>query len=242
MTTYPYTASQDIGTAIGLITLQSDETIEGDFRRMIPPEVPLYISRVPSADEVSGAKLQRMANHITTSASLFPKAARFGAVGYGCTSGTAQIGAGEIARLVQAGVKTPKASDPLTALIAACRTMEITRLAFLSPYVAQVSQKLRDCLAQAGIATPVFGSFDEAEEAAVVRIDAPSIIGAALDLAAHGSSDAIFLSCTNLRTLDVIAQIEAQSGLPCLSSNQVLAWHLARLTGYQAMIPGQLGG
>ena len=242
MTTYSYSSSTDTARALGLITLQSDETIEGDFRRMIPPEVPLYVSRVPSADEVSPETLQTMADHLSASAGLLPRAAKFGAVGYGCTSGTAQIGAARIAGLLQAGVQTPEVSDPLTALIAACRAMDVTRLAFLSPYVVEVSQRLRDCLAQAGIETPVFGSFDEAEEAAVVRIDGPSIIAAALDLAGKGGVDAVFLSCTNLRTLDVIAQIEAQAGIPCLSSNQVLAWHLSQLAGVEAMIPGQLGG
>ncbi|MEC9343760.1 MAG: Asp/Glu racemase, partial [Pseudomonadota bacterium] len=37
--------------------------------------------------------------------------------------------------------------------------------------------------------------------------------------------------CTNLRTLDVIAPIEAQCGKPVLSSNQVLSWHMALQAG-----------
>ncbi|MDO7707412.1 MAG: Asp/Glu racemase, partial [Loktanella sp.] len=51
---------------------------------------------------------------------------------------------------------------------------------------------------------------------------------AALTLAQKGGIDALFLSCTNLRTLDVIAKLETETGLPVLSSNQVLAWDLAR--------------
>ena len=46
----------------------------------------------------------------------------------------------------------------------------------------------------------------------------------------RGEVDAVFLSCTNLRTLDVIDEIEAELGLPVVSSNQALAWHMAQLT------------
>jgi maleate isomerase len=42
-------------------------------------------------------------------------------------------------------------------------------------------------------------------------------------------AQAIFLSCTNLRTLHAIAPIEAATGLPVFSSNQALAWHMSTL-------------
>ena len=77
----------------------------------------------------------------------------------------------------------------------------------------------------------MFGGFDEGIEARVARIAPQSIIDAAVDLAAEGGIDALFLSCTNLRTLDVIAPIEAATGLPVLSSNLVLAWDMARKAG-----------
>jgi maleate isomerase len=227
--------------ALGLIVLQADQTIEGDFRAMLPVEVPLHVSRVPSGDAVTPDSLQAMAGHLTQAAALLPRGAQFGAVGYGCTSGTAQIGAGEVAALVRAGVEVPAVTDPLTALVAACGALGVRRLAFLSPYVASVSDRLRGALAGDGIACPVFGSFEEAEEARVVRITPGALIGAARDLVARGEVEAVFLSCTNLQTRAVIAQIEAEVGLPCLSSNQVLAWHMARLAGVSAVVPGRLG-
>lgn len=146
-----------------------------------------------------------------------------------------------MAALIGAGVQTARVTDPLTALIAACGALGITRLGFLSPYTADVSDRLRAALAEAGIATPVFGSFEEANEASVVRIDAASMINAACDLAAQGGVQAVFLSCTNLRTLDVIDAVEAATGLPCLSSNQALGWHLGTAIGRQCAIPGRLG-
>jgi len=52
----------------------------------------------------------------------------------------------------------------------------------------------------------------------------------------------VFLSCTNLRTLDIIDPLEQALGIPVISSNQALAWHMARQTGapLAADAPGRL--
>lgn len=217
--------------AIGLITLQADETIEQDMRRIFDWNTLIYVTRVPSALQVSRDTLQEMAATLPAAASLFPAGAKFAAVGYGCTSGTAQIGADKIAGLVRQAVDTPHVTEPLSALIAACRTLGVARLGLLSPYVASVSDRLVAALAESAISCPVFGSFDEAEEAVVSHIAPASTYAAAVDLAATGGIDALFLSCTNLRTLDIIAKLEAETGLPVLSSNQVLGWDLACRAG-----------
>lgn len=217
---------------IGLVALQSDETIEQDFRRLIPADARLYVTRVPSAPEVSRETLAAMERHLPEAAGLLPPSVRFDAIGYGCTSGTSVIGQMRIADLVREGRASVEVSEPVSALIAACTTLGIRRLAFLSPYVEDVSDTLRGVLRENGIETPLFGSFDVAEEAKVARIDGASIISAAGALVRDGNGvDGLFLSCTNLQTLDVIGEIEHRIGLPVLSSNQVLAWHLGTLAG-----------
>lgn len=241
MTHYSYTRAADGAAPLGMIVLQTDETMEGDLRRMLPVDQPLYVSRVPSAPEVTPQSLRAMSAHLTAAAQLLPRALPYAAVGYGCTSASAQIGSEHVAKLIGEGVQTDHVTDPLSALIAACRLLKITKLAFLSPYTADVSDRLRIVLSEAGIATPVFGSFNEADEASVVRIAPQSIVEAACDLQMKGGTQGVFLSCTNLRTLDVIEQIEGRTGLPCLSSNQVLGWQLGRHSGASVHVPGKLG-
>jgi len=230
---YAYDLTGPVGAkTLGLIVLKSDETIEQDFRRLFPsPGVALYITRVPNAPEATRETLAQMEGDLPGAAALFPEAVQFDAVGYGCTSGTSVIGAARIAQLVRGGCTTQHVSEPVGGLVAACRARGIRRLAFLSPYVEPVSRTLRDVLAREGIETPVFGSFDEEREAAVARIDGASILAAAVDLAGGAAVDGVFLSCTNLRTLDVIPALGAELGMPVLSSNLVLAWHLAQLSG-----------
>jgi maleate isomerase len=225
----PYRLTTTRPASIGLVVLQADERIENDFRRMIPNALDLLVSRVPSGTMLTRDTLARMEAHLTASADLFPRAADFCAVGYGCTSGTAEIGSARVAELIMAGVKTRSVTEPITALVAACRSLGVTSLGVLSPYVASVSNRLRSVLADDGIEVPVFGSFNEATEANVARIDSAAIYEAALDLAKDKDIDALFLSCTNLDTLEIIAPLEDALDLPVLTSNLVLAWHLCQL-------------
>jgi len=233
MSAYPYSLMTDTRAKLGLIVLQTDVTIEDDFRRMLPASVSLMVTRVPSDPEVTTDTLQQMEDHLSTAAGLFPKPHKFDVVGYGCTSGTATIGANKIAAQVRAGTETDAVTEPVSALIAACEQHGVRKLALLSPYIETVSETLRDALSDAGIDSPVFGSFNEASETKVAHIDAASIQSAVLDIAQDAKVDAVFLSCTNLRTLEVIAPLQTKLGLPVWSSNTVLAWHMAQLAGLQ---------
>lgn len=227
---------------LGLVVLQADETIELDFRRLVPAGTELLVTRVPSGDEVTPETLAAMEHHLGAAAALLPRSQPFDCLAYACTSGAAQISPGRTAAILGDAVPLRAASDPVTALTAACHALGIRRLGLLSPYTSEVSDRLRAVLSAAGIDTPVFGSFNVAEEARVVRIDHASIARAATTLAATGGIDALFLSCTNLRTLDLIGDLEHTTGLPVLSSNQVLAWHMLGHAGLSApdAAPGRL--
>ncbi|MBL4769291.1 MAG: aspartate/glutamate racemase family protein [Rhodobacteraceae bacterium] len=238
----PYSLISSNRSLIGLVVLQSDESIEADMRRLLPLSVELFVTRVPSGTAVTVEGLVDMERVLTQAASLFPVDIHFRVVGYGCTSGTAQIGQTRIADLICAGTKTDAVTEPVSALVAACKALRITRLGLISPYVAAVSQQLRFVLTEQGITVTAFKSFEEPEECKVARISPDSIATAAINLAQTGDCDAVFLSCTNLRTLDIIEDVEQATGLPILSSNQVLAWHLLGNAGGQTPLfaPGQL--
>lgn len=227
----PYSVDTDRPTQIGLIALQSDETIERDFRLMMPPDVEVLVTRVPSSTTVSLETLRAMEESLTKSAALLPRGAHCAAVGYGCTSASAAIGAGRVSELIRKGVSTPHVTDPLTALIAACNALDVRRIGLVSPYVASVSDQLISALDQAGVSVVSFGSFDEPSEERVVRISRESVRDAALHVGRNGACDAVFLSCTNLRSLEIVDEVEAALGIPVLGSNQVLAWHLGKLAG-----------
>ena len=52
-------------------------------------------------------------------------------------------------------------------------------------------------------------------------------------------AQAVFASCTNLPTYDLIAPLEAELGKPVLTANQVTLWAALRRAGSTAVGPGQ---
>ena len=110
----------------------------------------------------------------------------------------------------------------------------------MSPYVADVSLTLRTALKRNGIDSPAFGSFNESTETNVAKISGKSLLNASVTLSKEAPIEAIFLSCTNLQTINVIEEIEDKCGLPVMSSNQVLAWHMRSLSSL-ALTPRGVG-
>jgi maleate isomerase len=226
---------------LGLVVLQADETLEQDFRRLFPDRgIAIYITRIPSGDELTADSIAAMEAELPRAARLLPRAAQFDAVGYGCTSGTTLIGAEAVTRMVRQGVETPIVTDPLSAALAALQALDVQRLGLVTPYVASIAGPVCDAFAAAGFTLGQTLTFGEEVEARVARID-PNSIKTAVRAASKGA-DAVFLSCTNLRTLDIIDELEAELELPVLSSNQALAWHMAQATAapVAADAPGRL--
>jgi maleate isomerase len=76
-------------------------------------------------------------------------------------------------------------------------------------------------------------TFDEEVEANVARIKPQSIFEAAVAAGEEREAEAVFISCTNLRCIDVIAPAEERLGKPVLSSNLALLWHMLTLAGIE---------
>ena len=224
---YSMIPEADLLPPLGLIVLQTDETVEPEFSRSFAKvPSPIYVTRIPSGDEVTTKTLSEMENHISGAASLLPKSLSFPVIGYCCTSASSVIGSDKVEKLVQTACNAKMVTNPLRAAIAFAGQKGISKLAMLSPYIGEVNTPLRTAFQQAGLSTDVFGSFGEAEEAKVARISSQSVFDGAVRLGSDPSVEGVFLSCTNLKTYDVIAEIEQHIGKPVFSSNSALAWHM----------------
>lgn len=231
MTYIPYTLDDDPGISpLGLIVLQVDETIEPEFSAYFADRpCPLHITRIPSGIEVTTESLAEMEKALPAAAALLPGARPFRVVGYGCTSASSVIGSERVAELVKQACKTDEVTNPLRAASACAAELGVSKFALLSPYIEEVNAPLRNAFLKNGITMDVFGTFGQAEEAKVARISVQSVVEAATKLGSDPSVEAVFLSCTNLRTLKAIPEIRERIGKPVLSSNQSLAWHMRRL-------------
>ena len=239
MSRQPYQLEEDTRPRLGLVVLQADETIEDDFRRLFASDaVRLHITRIPSGAELTPETIRAMETALPVAAALMPASVAFDAVGYACTSGTTLIGPDRVRDLVQSACNARSVTNPLTAAHAAIKALDLRRVGIVSPYIEPVSDALRSAFEESGVAVPKVLSFGEEVEANVARIAPTSIVSAARSIAKGGGVDGIFLSCTNLRTLGIIGGLETELGMPVLSSNLVLAWHLAMLSGRDLGLAG----
>jgi maleate isomerase len=161
--------------------------------------------------------------------SLFPPAGKLGVVAYCCTSGSTVIGENNVAKAVHSVLPDVKVTNPLMAVKANLIASGAKRIGLLTPYEPHVSQAMADHLTDNGFEISSFGSFYEKEEAKVTRISAASILAAVDEIGSGNQCDAVFASCTNLRTADILKEAEKRIGKPVISSNSALAWHINQL-------------
>lgn len=220
---------------LGLIVLQSDVTIEDEFRyylESLPAQtVSLLVNRISFENEVSAETLSQMQAHLCNSMSLFPIDAEFDCLGYGCTSGALHIGDHVIAELAQSTRPCSAVTNPMLAAVNAMTAANVKRLAYLAPYSRAVSQGMVDHFEQLGISVITAGTFDEKYDKTVGRISPASIKQAALCQLEKADVDAVFMSCTNMKCAQIIPEIEEETEVMALSSNQVLMWHMLQSIG-----------
>ncbi len=228
---------------LGVIVLQSDETLENELRQVYrDPAIALHHARIRSDPLVTKETLARMAKDLPDTAGLLPKSLSFDAIAYACTSGATVIGRQAVAGLVRVHHPGVPVTDPITAVMAGCEALQVKKLGFLSPYVPEVSQAMRGLLEAQGFAITGFGSFEQVQDQVVARITEASTLEAIVEIGAAPDCEAVFVSCTNLRTFGILARAEEVLGKPVISSNQALAWHLSRLAGVSENVvgPGRL--
>jgi maleate isomerase len=231
------------GLRLGLIVLSTDETLEFEARQVIAGrDVNLLHARIPAQAHVTPEDLATMAGEMTGTAARLPHG--LNAAAYACTSGATIIGPERVEALVQEAHPGVPVTNPMSATIAALNALGARRIALVTPYVASVTAPMRAHLARHGLETVSEVSFGQHEDRTVARITEESTLTAmrAAVEAAGGAADAVFASCTNLRSFGIIERAEAEFGLPVISSNSALIWHLLTCAGEPALGwgPGRL--
>ncbi|RKF15068.1 Asp/Glu racemase [Roseovarius spongiae] len=218
---------------LGLIVLSTDETLEFEAREVLAGrDVQLLHARIPSHAEVTPETLAQMERALPATARLLPQG--LGVLGYGCTSGATVIGQARVARAVQAVHPGAPVTDPITAVQAALAALGARRIGMVTPYVASVTAPICALLARGGVEVAREISFGQGDDWTVGRITPASSRAALLEAGRAPGIDAVFASCTNLQTFSVLKEAEAALGLPVVSSNQALLWHMLRLAGVDA--------
>lgn len=224
---------------IGLLVLESDQTMESEFRFLADmPGVSIYHARLSNDPIVTPETLAKMEAELPVAARLLPDYMGLASIGYGCTSGSTVIGEERVADILADIHPGVPSSNPLTAAKAALDAMGVKRLGLLTPYSPNVTEAMQLKFVEAGIDVSVVGSFYEEDDQVVGKIDQKSILQAVLSVGQSEVCDGVFISCTSLRAAGIIDEAERVLSKPVTASNHALAWHLLRLAGIEDNLEG----
>ncbi|MDG1411366.1 MAG: hypothetical protein P8L46_15215 [Acidimicrobiales bacterium] len=216
---------------LGLIVLESDQTIEAEARMLDLDGVDFFHSRIPNALEVTPETLTAMEARLPLAAALLPPEFEFDAIGYGCTSAATLIGAEGVAAGIHAAHPGVASTNPISAAVEAFRALDAQRIAVVTPYTADVTGPIAQHFTDASLHVVALGSFLESSDLVVARISEESIAAGVRMVAGSADCDAVFVSCTSLRMMAAADALEREIGVPVVSSNMALLWHLLRLAG-----------
>jgi maleate cis-trans isomerase len=219
---------------LGLIVPSWNSVNEYEFQRVLSPRISVHSMRLRiTADDEEN--FSRMAREVSGASQLLAQAG-VQAICYGCLAGGFVKGPGhdeEIIRDIEAAAKVPGVAAA-SAVVAALRAMNVTRVSVASPYEPWLNERLKlylhafgiDTVAMRGLGTQEHASFTPEQNAK---------LAAEVDRA---DSQAIFISCSNFRTLEIIEQLENRLSKPVLTSNMCSLWKMLRVLGDRRSLTG----
>ena len=237
----PFNTGSGVGerARIGLLVLESDQTIEEEFRLLTKlPGVSIYHARLKNESQVTTKMLSSMEEQIPLAAQLIPPYLGIKSIGYGCTSGSTIIGEDRVKKILSTAHKGVPSTNPLSAAKAALKIMGVKRLALITPYSPDITIAMQKNFKQSDVPVTIVGSYFEENDKNVGRIDEDSIYNAIISVGGSESCDGVFISCTSLRAANIIEKAENAINKPVTASNHALAWHLLRLAGINDNISG----
>ena len=234
----------DLGLAgrarLGLIVLASDHTIEHEYHQVLAglEGVTVYGSRVKNDPSITPETLAAMETRLAAACDLILPGVPLDVVAYGCTSASMVIGEEKVFDRIHEARPGVPCTTPVTAARAAFQTLGVRRFALLTPYVEEINLWMRDFFVAQGFEVPVMGSFNEGDDNRASRIAPASIRDAALQLGANPDVEGVFVSCTSLRLVGIVEELENALGKAVSSSNHAMIWHSLRLAGIEEPLAG----
>ena len=160
------------------------------------------------------------------------------AIGYGCTSASYVRGVGgdtDISARITESTRLPSTTTSTTA-VEALKLLGVTRVAVLSPHVDELNERLRGFLHGHGLDVVHMRGLNKLR--GIEHIPQEEIYELVVQLVDRPEADGIFISCTGMRTSNILARLEEATGKPVVSALQATIWGTLRLTDAPSELPG----
>ncbi|OHV04756.1 maleate cis-trans isomerase family protein [Mycobacterium talmoniae] len=224
---------------IGIIA-PFDLAIERELWRWIPAEVSLHLARTHYEPvPVSRLMAELVSNtHHLEAATRDVLHVEPEVVAYLCASGSFVNGV-EYEKTLVAAIEAAGAPAAVTtsgALAEAVLALQISRMCVITPYDEELTELLHAFLGQLGVT--VLRSDYLGLGGGIWKVNYRTV-AERIVAADHPDAQAIFVSCTNLRTYDIVDPLENMLGKPILTANQLTMWACLGRMDLPMMGPGR---
>lgn len=216
---------------IGLVQLSTDHTLETDWAKLAGSQALVFSNRVYYSSVLTPEALNEIAGGIVHAASLIAVGLPMDIMAFGCTSASIVIGDQTIEKLLTADHPGIPATNPWAAAKAAFRHLNAEKISVFSPYPTAVNYPLYRTLSAEGFDVPAIGALRIEKDVDITIVSYDAMVRGAEQILDAAKTEALFMSCTNLRVLDHVAALESRFGLPVVCSNQAMFWHAMTLAG-----------
>ena len=212
---------------LGIVVPSWNTVMEYEFQRMADPSISIHAQRIRHTDD-SETSLNWLSTQAVGAATLLSHA-KVQAICHGCTaSGFLKTPAEDLALATQieeaTGIPCVTSS---ASIVKALRAVGAQRISVASPYEPWLNERVALHLTQAGFdITAIEGLGTQSHGS----ISTQAVIALARSVV-RPQTEAIFISCSNFRTLEIIHQLETETGLPVITSNQAAFWGTLRRVG-----------
>jgi maleate isomerase len=223
---------------LGVLVPSGNTVAEPELRAMLPPGVGLLVTRLPLRGS-SEAELLAMAGSLEVAAGLLADAGP-DAIAFHCTAVSTfdPAMADSLRQRIESATGLP-ALATADALLAAVAALGGRRVLLVTPYIEAVHAREAAFLEANGVRVAGGSCLGIDTNAEMARV-APAAIAAQYRaaFAATPDADLCLVSCTAIRSGAAIGGLEAELGMPVVTSNQALAWHALRALGLRERVDG----
>lgn len=219
---------------IGIIVPSWNTVMEYETQRLAGPGASVHAMRIAHTADTE-EKLMGLSVQAPAAAQLLAHA-KVQVIGYGCTaSGFLHTPAEDraLAQRITAETGIPCATSS-RAIVDGLRALGAQRLSLASPYAPWLNARLKQYLGADGFEVLAMQGLDTQAHSTITR----ERILALVDEVVRPRTEAIFISCSNFRTLEIIDAVERQYGLPVVTSNASMMWQMLRLMNDRREVPG----
>lgn len=123
------------------------------------------------------------------------------------------------------------ACSSVLALVEIFRTTNVRRFGLVTPYLDEIQTRILGTFAAAGFDCPAERHLGDPGNFSFSEVDEATIASMCREVAAAGEVDAITIFCTNLRGASVVADLEAELGLPIYDTVATALWASLKVAG-----------